>query len=164
MDFFKIILFLALLLSGMVAGMLFTFAVVVMPGIKNLNDHDYLQAFKAIDRVIQNGQPLFMTVWLGSLVVLVAAAILGFWQPDGFTRALLVVAAAIHLLGVQLPTGTVNVPLNNLLQRQELDSMAQTELHQLRSDFEPRWVRWNTIRTILAILAIAPLFVVIGRL
>lgn len=164
MDLLKISIFLSLLLSGLVAGMLFAFAVIIMPGLKRLNDHAFLQAFKAIDRVIQDGQPLFMLIWLGSFVVLVAAAVLGFWQPDTLNRALLVTAAAIHLLGIQLPTGTINVPLNNALQRQDLDAMSPPELRQSRSEFEPRWVRWNTIRTVLAILVLAPLLAVIGRL
>ena len=48
----------------MVAGILFAFAVVVMPGLKRLNDGEFLSAFIAIDDVIQKRQFLFMLVWL----------------------------------------------------------------------------------------------------
>jgi uncharacterized membrane protein len=53
MDLLQIALTLATLLCSLVAGFVLAFAIVVMPGIRNLDDHDFLQAFKAIDRVIQ---------------------------------------------------------------------------------------------------------------
>ena len=51
-----------------VAGVVFAFAVVVMPGIRTLPDADFLRAFQVIDRVIQDNQPLFLLVWVGSIV------------------------------------------------------------------------------------------------
>ena len=42
-------------------------------------------------------------------------------QFDGVNRLLIGIAAAIYLLGVQLPTFTINVPLNNQLQMLQLD-------------------------------------------
>ena len=92
-----------------------------MPGIRSLNDHDFLQAFKVIDRVIQQQQPIFVLVWLGSILSLVTAALVGIVQFDGVNRLLIGIAAAIYLLGVQLPTFTINVPLNNQLQMLQLD-------------------------------------------
>ena len=65
------------LLCSMVAGILFAFAVVVMPGLKRLNDGEFLCAFIAIDDVIQNKQFLFMLVWIGSIFSLVFASVLG---------------------------------------------------------------------------------------
>lgn len=62
MDLLQIALTLATLLCSLVAGFVLAFAIVVMPGIRNLDDHDFLQAFKAIDRVIQNNQPIFSLV------------------------------------------------------------------------------------------------------
>lgn len=160
MDLFQISLILAMLLCSLVAGFVLAFAIVVMPGIRNLNDHDFLQAFKAIDLVIQNNQPLFVLVWLGSIVGLVTVALLGIIQFDGIHRLLIGTAAAIYLLGVQLPTFTINVPLNNQLQMQPLDTMTNLALREVRVSFEPRWMRWNTIRTIFAILTSALLMLI----
>ena len=63
----------AAFLCSLVAGLLFSFAVVVMPGIGRLDDRDFLGAFQAIDRVIQNNQPLFIVAWVGSVLALLAA-------------------------------------------------------------------------------------------
>ncbi|NJK99198.1 MAG: DUF1772 domain-containing protein [Spirulinaceae cyanobacterium SM2_1_0] len=155
MDLLQIALTLATLLCSLVAGFVLAFAIVVMPGIRNLDDHDFLQAFKAIDRVIQNNQPIFSLVWLGSILGLVAAALIGMVQFDGVNRLLIGTAAAIYLLGVQLPIFTINVPLNNQLQMQKLDAMTDLALREVRVNFEPRWIQWNSIRTILAILTSA---------
>jgi uncharacterized membrane protein len=77
-------LFLATLFCSLVAGLVFAFAIVVMPGIKSLGDRDFLQSFKVMDRVIQNNQPIFIFVWLGSAVILIISTGLGFWQLEGF--------------------------------------------------------------------------------
>ena len=162
MDIFQIILILSTLLCSLVAGFLLAFTFVVMPGTGTLNDHDFLQAFKAIDRVIQNNQPVFIIVWAGSVLLLGTAAIMSFWYLEDNLRYLLIGAAAIYFLGVQLPTGAINVPLNNQLQAQNLGSMSVAELQQAREDFEPRWVRWNTIRTWFAVaVSVVLLFVIL---
>lgn len=163
MDMLQIVLILTTLFCSLVAGFLLAFTVVVMPGIGTLSDHNFLQAFKVIDRVIQNNQPIFMIVWAGSVLLMAAAGIMSFWWLEGTSRYLLIGAALIYFLGVQLPTGTINVPLNNQLQAQELGSMSAAELQQARDDFEPRWVRWNAIRTWLAILTGLILMVVLGK-
>ena len=82
---FQILLILATFMCCVVAGLLFAFAVVVMPGIRSLNDREFIRGFHLIDRVIQNNQPIFMLVWIGSVVVLVASAVLGIWQLYGLT-------------------------------------------------------------------------------
>ena len=100
----QIALILAAFLCSLVAGFLFAFAIVIMPGIGSLNDREFLRAFQVMDRVIQNNQPLFILVWVGSVVALVASAVLGIGQLDGTARLLMIFVALVYLLGVQLPT------------------------------------------------------------
>ena len=164
MDLLRITLVLSTLLCSLTAGIVLAFASVAMPGIRHLNDHDFLQAFKAMDRVIQNNQPVFMLVWVGSVLVLLASAGLGLRQLDGADRILIILATAIYLLGVQLPTATINVPLNNRLQAQDLEILSESSLSEARADFEPRWVRWNLIRTFFAVLTSVLLIVLVLRL
>ncbi len=152
MSFFHASLTLATLLCGLVAGFVLAFAIVVMPGIQRLGDREFLQAFKEMDGIIQNNHPVFMLVWLGSALALIVSATLGFGQLAGTERLILIAATAIYVLGVQLPTISINIPLNNHLQKQELESLSESELQQERTRFEPRWIRWNTIRTYLATL------------
>lgn len=155
---------LAAFLCSLVAGFLLAFAVVVMPGIRNLGDREYLRAFREIDGVIQRGHPLFGLVWLGSVVVLVVGLGLGLGQVVGFDRMLLVLATGIYLLGVQLPTFIVNVPLNNELQAMDVDVANESACRSARNRFESRWNRWNTIRTALAALTSALLILFLIRI
>ena len=120
---FPIILIVATLLCALVAGLLFAFAVVTMPGIKSLNDGEFIRAFQVMDGVIQNNQPIFMLVWIGSALTLLLAAVLGFGQLDLAGKGILLTAALLYIIGVQLPTGMINVPLNNQLQTLDIGKM-----------------------------------------
>jgi uncharacterized membrane protein len=161
---FQILLAVATVLCSLVAGFLFAFATVVMPGTKNLDDGAFLRAFQVIDGVIQKNQPLFMLMWIGSVLSLIAAAALGAWKLAGLDRMLLVLAALIFVLGVQVPTATINIPLNNAVQALDTKTMSQTDLRRARDDFESRWNQWNAIRTVLAIVVTVLLIALLLRL
>jgi uncharacterized membrane protein len=150
MELINIALTAATLLCSLVAGFLIAFAIVVMPGIATLSDLDFLKAFKAIDRVIQNNQPVFIFIWLGSALAVIASALMSVWQLAGIGRILVIISAVIYLLGVQLPTVSINIPLNNQLQGSDLDKMSKSELSEARRSFETPWLRWNWIRTLMA--------------
>lgn len=161
---FQALVFLAAFLCSLVTGFLFAFAIVVMPGLRNLSDKEFLRAFQVMDRVIQNNHPLFMLVWAGSIVVVIAAAIIGIGQLDGTDRLLLIFGALVYLLGVQLPTITVNIPLNNRLQAVDVDALEEHEQNAVRKDFEPRWNRWNSLRSAFSILSSILLILLAFRL
>ncbi len=161
---FQIALILAAFLCSLVAGFVFAFAFVVMPGIRSLNDREFIRAFQAMDGIIQNNQPVFVLVWVGSVVALVTAAVLGFGQMDGTGRLLIIFAALAYLFGVQLSTFTINVPLNNNLQALDVDAVNETAQEVARRDFEPRWNRWNSSRTVFASLTSGLLMVLLLRL
>jgi uncharacterized membrane protein len=163
MTFFHIALIAATFLCSIVAGFLFAFAVVVMPGIRNLDDGEFIGAFRAIDGVIQRNQPLFMFVWVGSVLLLVTAALVGLWTLAGVSRLLLILAAVIYLLGVQAPTVRVNIPLNNQLQRIDPGRMSETARRRARDDFEQRWNHWNAFRTVCASVVSGLLVVLLLR-
>jgi uncharacterized membrane protein len=149
MEIFYILLILATFLCSLVAGFLFAFAVVVMPGIRSLSDRDFIRAFQVMDSIIQNNQPIFIFVWVGSVLALIAAAALGIGQLGGIDLWLLVVAAFIYLSGVQLPTMVINVPLNNKLQTLNVDTQTEKDLKLAREEFEPRWIKWILIFILL---------------
>lgn len=164
MELIQYAVLLSALFCSLVAGLVLTFAIVVMPGIKTLGDLDFLRSFKAMDRVIQNNHPIFMLVWIGSAVVLVASTVLGIWRLEGLDRILLIVACVIYIFGVQVPTVTINIPLNNQLQSLDLDAMPNPEVLATAENFESRWLRWNTIRTVVATLTTVLLLVLLVRL
>ena len=164
MNAFPIALLSATLLCSLVAGFLFAFACVTMPGIGTLGDREFLRGFQVMDRVIQNNQPFFVLVWAGSVLSLVLCAVTGFSRVAGLDRGLLLVAVVVYLAGVQLPTLTINVPLNNQLQTLDLETLSDDSLAAARGGFEPRWNRWNQIRTVLSTLTALLLIVLVWRL
>lgn len=164
MEFFQFMLILAAFLCSLVAGFLFAFAVVVMPGIGKLADREFIRAFQVIDGVIQRNQPVFMLVWVGSVIAVIGAAVAGFGQWDATGRWLLILCAATYLGGVQLPTFIINIPLNNRLQSLHVDAMDASALAAARAVFEMRWNRSNVLRTVLSCLASALLIALVFRL
>ncbi len=164
MSLFQINLVSATLLCSWAAGFLFAFAVVIMPGLSALGDREFIRAFQVIDGVIQNNQPIFMLVWIGSIVTLIASAALGFQQLGGADRLLMTGAVVIYLFGVQLPTIVGNIPLNNQLQAVDVQQLDADGLTQARSGFEPRWNRLNVFRTMLAVLVSGILVLLVLRL
>lgn len=162
MSLLAIFLILATFLCALTAGFLFAFASVVMPGIGKLDDRAFIRSFQVIDGVIQTGQPVFDLVWMGSVVALLLSAVMAALQLDGIERAFIVVSALVYVLGVQVPTFRINVPLNNTLQKIAVDAMDKEALTSARSAFEGRWVRWNLIRTAMAsLVSIALMFVLL---
>lgn len=164
MELFVISLLLAAILCSLVAGFLFAFEVVVMPGIKRLNDREFISAFQVMDRVIQDNNPVFVLAWLGSIVFLIISVLTGIGELQGIELFILVSAALIYLLGVQLPTFIVNVPLNNKLQAIDVGRMNEAELSPARNDFEPRWNKWNRLRTLLSFLSSLLLIILLLKL
>lgn len=152
------------LLCSLVTGIVLCFAIIVMPGIKNLGVLDFLKSFKAMDRVIQNNQPLFLAIWLGSALALLASSLLGIWRLEGLDLGLLTFVCVIYLLGLHLPTIAINIPLNNRLQSLDIDAASESELQSIAELFESRWSRWNTIRTVVATLATVLLLILLIRL
>jgi len=161
---FLVLLILSTLLCALVSGLVFAFTIVIMPGIKKLPDKEFIRAFQVMDGVIQNGQPIFIFVWVGSVLTLLASAILGIWQLDGIQRILLILAAIIYIFGVHLPTVTINIPLNNEIQAIDTVSASESTQNTARSNFESRWNFWNSFRTVLGILVSILLMILLYNL
>lgn len=154
-NIFPIVLVSATLLVALTAGFLFAFAVVAMPGLKKLKDGEFIRAFQEMDRIIQNNHPLFMLVWVGSVLFLIAAAIIGFTHLESLPRNFLLAATVLYIIGVQAPTVALNIPRNNAIQRVNADTANATALHQARIDFEDGWNRSNQFRTVMSITVTA---------
>jgi uncharacterized membrane protein len=147
---FNTLLVSATLSTAMVAGLVFTFSTVIMPGIAKLEDRGFVRAFQAIDGIIQNGQPLFGIVWVGSILSLFAVSVLGLWQLDGLPKWLLLASSLLYIAGVQAPTFTVNVPHNNMLQAISVSEFSDGAVAQARERFEATWNRSNDFRAVVA--------------
>ncbi|MEP0007174.1 MAG: DUF1772 domain-containing protein [Balneola sp.] len=152
MDLLQITFITATVLCSLVAGFLLAFSLVVMPGIKNLDDRNFLKAFREMDLIIQNNNPIFMIVWVGSVLSIIALVIQGVQVYEGYKLLALLAITVFSLLGVQLPTASINIPLNNRVQKLDLETLDEVSLKIERDHFERRWNRSNIIRTIFAVL------------
>ena len=110
MELIQLTVLISALFCSLVAGFVLCFAIIVMPGIKTLGALDFLKSFKAMDGIIQNNQPLFILVWLGSASVLLFSTLLGFWRLEGLNLGLLTFSCLMYLFGVHLPTITITQP------------------------------------------------------
>ncbi len=164
MELTRTLLVAATLLSSLTAGFLFAFAVLVMPGIRGLDDRAFVRAFQLMDRIVQDNHPLFILVWVGSVLTLAGALVVGVGRLGGVARALLILAAVLYYLGTQLPTFAINIPLNNAIQKVDVEGGSAEAAGAARQAFETRWNRWNAIRTVFAVLASAVLMVLLTML
>ena len=156
---FKIIaLILSILLTGLTAGLCFTWSNAVTPGIGRLDNLSFLKAFQAMNRAIINGQ--FMIVFMGPTILLFVNAIL--FRTNNTTFWLFLIAAIIFFIGIGLLTVFGNVPLNEMLDNSNLESLSKLELQTLRNNFEKPWNRWHTLRTASSIVSF--LLLIVGTL
>ena len=124
-----------------------------MPGFSKLEDKEFLRAFQVTDGVIQNNQPLFMLTWVGSIISVLsvmAISILSLGVSDAW---IIFVVGLIYLLGVQGITVSIHLPLNNHIQKIDINDMNNQSLNQERTNFEMRWNYFNKIRTFIAFAA-----------
>lgn len=139
-----IILLLATLFTGLSAGLCFTWANAITPGIGRLDDIEYLRAFQQINRTIIN--PLFLLVFLTPFLFSGIGTFLLRSQSNVFW--LLVAATIIYLLGLVLVTMMGNLPLNEILDKTELSNISLENARDLRERFEAKWNNLHLIRTI----------------
>ena len=162
MAFLDISLIFAILLCSLVGGFIFTYSIVVMPGLSNLNDKDFLKAFQVTDAVIQNNQPLFMFTWIGSIVAILTTIVASFITVGLLESWLIILVGAAYLLGVQGITVAIHIPLNNHIQKLNIDELNDKTLAYERKNFEAKWNFFNKIRTFVAISASSLLLIVLS--
>ena len=162
MAFLDISLIFAILLCSLVGGFIFTYSIVVMPGLSNLNDKDFLKAFQVTDALIQNNQPLFMFTWIGSIVAILTTIVASLITVGLLESWLIILVGAAYLLGVQGITVAIHIPLNNHIQKLNIEELNDKTLAYERKNFEAKWNFFNKIRTFVAISASSLLLIVLN--
>ncbi|GAB3227576.1 hypothetical protein GCM10027447_18850 [Glycomyces halotolerans] len=148
MDVVRIVALLAaLVLSGLMAGVFFAFAVAVMPGLRRIGDTAFVAAFQAVDRAIVN--PLFVSVFLGALLITGAAGLLHLNRGAEFGWT---IASFVLYLAVFAITVRVHIPRNDAIKA--AGAVDGAEAAAVRERFDERaWARWNTVRAALTTAA-----------
>ena len=151
MDLLDISLIFSITLCSLVSGFIFTYAIVVMPGLSNLNDKEFIKAFQVTDAIIQNKQPIFMFTWIGSIVSLlgtILTSVVGFGLLETW---LVVLFSVVYLLGVHGITIAIHIPLNNNIQKVLIEGLNDKAIMDERVKFERKWNYFNNIRTSVSI-------------
>ncbi|PPL01373.1 anthrone oxygenase family protein [Parapedobacter indicus] len=151
MAFYQLVQIVVVLLTGLVAGLFYSYACSVTGALGKLPDREYVMTFQSINTAILNAW--FFVSFMGSLMVLPLATWLSYRAAVHFSFWLLLSATAVYIVGVFGVTILGNVPLNNMLERFNMDTATPQELSSLRERFERPWNQLNLIRTIAAILS-----------
>ena len=150
MELYYFCLFLSILSCSLVTGFIFTYAIIVMPGLSKLSDKEFLKAFQVTDAIIQNKQPIFMVIWVGSIVSVLSLILISIVYVGLSETWLIVLVALIYLMGVQGITILIHLPLNNQIQKLNLEKLNDENLKNERLNFEIKWNFFNNIRTTIA--------------
>ena len=162
MDILDISLIFSILTCCLVTGFIFTYAVVVMPGLSKLNDKEFLRAFQVTDGIIQNNQPLFMLAWVGSIIAILSLILIAIVFIGISKTWLIVLVGVVYLLGVQGITISIHIPLNNHIQQLNIDELNEQNLSEERKKFEKKWNNFNIIRTVIAFSVSAILLLILA--
>ena len=162
MDLLDISLIFSILSCSLVGGFIFMYAIIVMPGLSNLNDKDFIRAFQVTDAIIQNKQPLFMLTWIGSILALFITILVSLVSVGLSESWLIVLISVAYLLGVHGITGAVHIPLNNHIQKVKIEELSDKMLANERLKFETKWNFYNNIRTGVAISVSLLMLILLG--
>ncbi|MFI9388432.1 DUF1772 domain-containing protein [Kutzneria sp. NPDC052558] len=130
---------LALLGSGIAAGVLFAVALSVLPALLAMPTDRYVYAHKLLGR---NFDPTMPLIVLGTVAAEVVLAVLVADQRGPY------IAAAALSLGVSAVSHLCNVPINR-----RVKAVDEARLPADWQDPRPLWRRWHLLRTALALSA-----------
>ncbi len=141
-----IILASAILLTGLMAGIFFTWSNAVKPGLGKLSDIEYLRALQSMNRVILNNA--FKLIFLGAIITVALVPVFYFNLYPKNIFWLFILTLIIYWVGVFGVTISGNIPLNEILDKTNLESISQEEIKALRTRIEVKWNNFNFIRSI----------------
>ena len=128
------------------AGIFFTWSNAVKPGIGKLSDIEYLRALQSMNRVILNNA--FKIIFLGAIIAIALVPVFYFNLYPRNIFWLFVFTLVIYWIGVFGVTVSGNIPLNEILDKTNLESITSEEIKTLRKSIEVKWNNFNLIRCI----------------
>jgi uncharacterized membrane protein len=154
MSLFTILEILAIVGTGLTAGIFFAFSTFVMRALARIPAEQGIAAMNSINVTVIN--PWFFTVFFGTAGIcgILAAMALSGWSEPG--AAVVLAACLIHIAGSLVVTMVFNVPLNNAL---AAVTSASGEGGALWTRYLSDWTFWNTIRTVAPLSAMILLLI-----
>jgi uncharacterized membrane protein len=130
--------------TGVVGGVFFAFSSFVMPALARLEAATGIAAMQSIN--VRAVRPAFMLALFGTAALATFVGIARFGEP------LVLIAAAVYLIGVIGVTIVAHVPRNDSLAKVDARGAAAPELWQR---YLTGWCRWNHVRWIAAVISSA---------
>jgi uncharacterized membrane protein len=144
-----LVLVAALVAMALVAGLIYTFSVAVMPALADADDRTFVETMQRF-----NDNPAFQISFIGALALTGLAAVL--LRLRGRGPAVRWAVAALVLYGIVLAiTFGLHIPLNNDIDGVDLGRVA--DVADVRDDVEGPWVAGNIVRTVFSTAAVAAL-------
>ncbi|MEU7638938.1 MULTISPECIES: anthrone oxygenase family protein [unclassified Streptomyces] len=140
----------ATITMGLVAGLLYGYACSVMPALRRTDDRTFVEVMQRINVAILNGW--FFLGFVGTLLLTglaLALHLVGTRRPALYP----VVAAFVLYLSVLGVTRRFNLRLNAELAAAGPPGQL-ADPAPVRQRFEAAWVRWHTVRTVSATVAL----------
>ena len=137
--------------TGLVAGLLYGWAVSVIPGTTRVGDRTYVETMQDINRAIIN--PAFIIPFIGVPLALGAASVLHLRTGDARRGWLLASGTGTYLIGVLGVTVRGNIPLNDALDAFDLPDAADDALSDRRHTYERPWNRFHRLRTTAGVVS-----------
>lgn len=134
--------------NGLLAGLFFSFAVAISPGLRQLEDQQYVRTFRAVNNAILN--PAFLLVFFAAPLTACGAVLTSLASGNHTALPWTAIGAGGSVVTFVV-TAVVNVPLNNRLARA---TTTVEEMTAARRAFEPRWSKWNTVRALTSTTAL----------
>jgi uncharacterized membrane protein len=138
--------------TALIAGLFYAYSCSVNIGLGKLPDKEYLMAMQSINRAILN--PVFFASFMGTLIMLPLSTVVMYRQPVSNVFILLAIASVVYLIGTFGVTIFGNVPLNQRLDKFDLNSANADAISSERMRFEQKWNGLNTVRTIACIITL----------
>ena len=149
----KILLLVTAVLSALITGLFYSYSCSVNPGLKRLQDLEYLRAMQSINRAILN--PVFFMSFIGTLLLLPVTTLTIYNYEHGSSGFyLMLFATLIYGAGVFGITIFGNVPLNEALDKFDISAAESSEINEQRLKFETSWNRFHVIRTIACVFSL----------
>lgn len=132
--------------AGLAAGVYFTFASFVMPGLRKLSHSSAISAMNSINKAAP-ASPLLMLVLFGTGIVAVLLMISGFQHRDDPAAVWQLVGAGLYIVSV-LVTVMYHVPHNEQLIKVDPHGAGAGATW---SHYYSAWMGWNWVRTVTAL-------------
>ncbi|WP_233191050.1 DUF1772 domain-containing protein [Sporosarcina sp. P20a] len=155
---FTVLACLAVLTTGMMAGIVFAYANSVMPGLRKADDRTFVLASRHLTSSVAN--PLFLIISNSALIVQIGFIVVAVLAQQ-FDQVVLGSIALIFYIATLLITFLGNLPLNKAIISAELPA-SDAKWNKLRVRFESSWTRLNNLRTITCILSVSTLIIALN--